>query len=856
MKDLRDRIVREVRKVVIGQDHVVEVLLAGTAVGGHVLLEGVPGVAKTLLANTFARAIGVEFRRVQFTPDMLPSDLTGTMTLRAGELAFRPGPVFTNLLLADEINRTPPKTQAALLEAMQEGQVSVDGIARPLPRPFLVVATQNPIEYEGTYPLPEAQLDRFIAKLDVGYPTVAEEGAMLRLAHHGVAPATLADVQTVTTAAELLGMPRPRRRDHRRRSDHRVRRRDRPAHARAAERRAGCQPARRGAPARGREGRGAPHGSRLRDPRRRRRRRTRRPAAPHHAAARGRARALPRRRRGRRRDLVRARAPMTPTPRAAYALLAVALVALAVPAVVSISLVAIVVIATVADVAFAHHRLKVRRTVPRTLSRGVAIPLFVETDSATPGRVEIRQAQPADVEIDPPVGRGVLDAQLVAHRRGAAVLPPVTARCRGPLGLGRCTFTGEGEAPLLVYPDVVAAQRVVVALRRGQFRDPGLRARGPLGLGTDFESIRDYLPDDDVRQINWMASDRVGRPMSNVYRIEQDRDVVCLLDAGRLMTAPLDARTTRLDAAVDAVTMVALVADELGDRCGVTVFDSALRTQMRPRRNGGRAVVRAILDAEPTLLDSDYDLAFRTTSGGKRSLMLVLTDLVDESAARSLVAAVPVLTRRHAVIVASVRDPDLDAAIHTAPTTPHDVYASAVAIDVLDTRRRVVNRLQHAGAQVVEAPAAGLGRSVRARLPAPQSAGAAVAGGRSGAPRHHTSPQNSAPRPKPTINTTVRPLPAGVRKPSTRPATTSQNAVPRIISTAARASVRNASIRVRVPGSTIAAATRSPAAPATTMQLSSSTPCATTSSKNGRPLPAPIASPATAPRSNPFWISR
>jgi MoxR-like ATPase len=206
VKELRDRVVREVGKVVVGQDHVVEVLLAGTATGGHVLLEGVPGVAKTLLANAFARAIGCEFRRVQFTPDMLPSDLTGTMTLRAGELVFRPGPVFTNLLLADEINRTPPKTQAALLEAMQERQVSVDGIARPLPEPFLVVATQNPIEYEGTYPLPEAQLDRFLAKLDVGYPTQADEGAMLRLAHHGVAPATIDDVQVVARPDELLAL--------------------------------------------------------------------------------------------------------------------------------------------------------------------------------------------------------------------------------------------------------------------------------------------------------------------------------------------------------------------------------------------------------------------------------------------------------------------------------------------------------------------------------------------------------------------------------------------------------------------------------------------------------------------------
>jgi len=204
VNELRNRVVNEVRKVVVGQDHVVEVLIAATAVGGHVLLEGAPGVAKTLVANAFARAIGVEFRRVQFTPDMLPSDLTGTMTLRGNELAFRPGPVFTNLLLADEVNRTPPKTQAALLESMQEGQVSVDGTAHPLPDPFIVVATQNPIEYEGTYPLPEAQLDRFLAKVDVDYPSATDEAAILRLAHRGVAPATLDDVQSVTTAAELL----------------------------------------------------------------------------------------------------------------------------------------------------------------------------------------------------------------------------------------------------------------------------------------------------------------------------------------------------------------------------------------------------------------------------------------------------------------------------------------------------------------------------------------------------------------------------------------------------------------------------------------------------------------------------
>ncbi|MDQ3759876.1 MAG: MoxR family ATPase [Actinomycetota bacterium] len=203
MKDLYERVRAEVGQVVVGQNHVLEGLMVGLATRGHVLLEGVPGVAKTLLANTTARALGIEFARVQFTPDMLPSDLTGTMTLRGGELVFRPGPVFTNFLLADEINRTPPKTQAALLEAMQEGQVSIEGDPQALPDPFLVVATQNPIEYEGTYTLPEAQLDRFLLKIDVGYPAAEDEARILGLRHQGVRAPALDEVRTVAGPDEV-----------------------------------------------------------------------------------------------------------------------------------------------------------------------------------------------------------------------------------------------------------------------------------------------------------------------------------------------------------------------------------------------------------------------------------------------------------------------------------------------------------------------------------------------------------------------------------------------------------------------------------------------------------------------------
>ena len=200
---LRRRILEQIGPVVVGQDETVELMLIALACKGHVLLQGVPGVAKTLLARALAATLGVGMRRVQFTPDMLPSDLTGTLTLRSGELVFRPGPVFTNVLLADEINRTPPKTQAALLEAMQEGQVTIDGESHPLEPPFIVIATQNPIEYEGTYPLPEAQLDRFLLQVDVDYPSAADELAMLGLDREGVDPLGLSEIRAVAGAEEV-----------------------------------------------------------------------------------------------------------------------------------------------------------------------------------------------------------------------------------------------------------------------------------------------------------------------------------------------------------------------------------------------------------------------------------------------------------------------------------------------------------------------------------------------------------------------------------------------------------------------------------------------------------------------------
>jgi MoxR-like ATPase len=208
--DLLARVRAEVARAVVGLDAEVEACFAALLAGGHVLLEGPPGVAKTMLVRSLARALGGSYGRIQFTPDLMPADVTGTSVYRPSDSAFRfqPGPVFANVLLCDEINRAPAKTQASLLEAMQEGAVTVDGVRHPLPEPFSVFATQNPIEHEGTYPLPEAQLDRFLYKLVIGYPEADVEARLLLEAHPRPLAATPEElgVRAVTTPAEILAL--------------------------------------------------------------------------------------------------------------------------------------------------------------------------------------------------------------------------------------------------------------------------------------------------------------------------------------------------------------------------------------------------------------------------------------------------------------------------------------------------------------------------------------------------------------------------------------------------------------------------------------------------------------------------
>lgn len=402
---------------------------------------------------------------------------------------------------------------------------------------------------------------------------------------------------------------------------------------------------------------------------------------------------------------------MSPSPRAALVLAVLALGALVLPIGLVAAAVLTLAVVVVVDAKVARRRPVVRRRVATHLARGVAAPLVVSVEPAPGVSTRVRQPLPPDVELRPAEGAGGLDATVVAFRRGRHRLGPVAVRAAGPLGLGRWDHAATPPLDLIVYPDLPAARRLAHAVRTGRFRDPGLRPRGPLGLGTEFEQIREYTPDDDVRSINWRATERVGSPMANQYREDTERDVVCLVDSGRLMAAPAG-DGTRLDAALDAVMAVVAVADVVGDRSGAVAFGAEVRRRLAPRRAGGDHVARALYDLEPEPIDADYERAFRDLGTTKRSLVLIFTDLVEEAAARPLVEAVPVLARRHAVVVASAAYPDLVELADLpepaeAPIT--DIYAARVARDLLAGRAQVAAQLQRAGAVVVEAPADRLG---------------------------------------------------------------------------------------------------------------------------------------------------
>jgi uncharacterized protein (DUF58 family) len=399
---------------------------------------------------------------------------------------------------------------------------------------------------------------------------------------------------------------------------------------------------------------------------------------------------------------------MTPTRLAAGVFAALAVAApfvaswLVVPAALAVAA------AVVVDALLVRDAPPVSREVPAALVRGAPTRLLLRLAGRVQGRARLRQPVGPDLRLFPGEAEAALEAELVGVRRGSHPLPRAVVRVRGPLGLGAWTHRACEEAVVRVYPDLPGARRLAASLRTGRFREEGRRTRGPIGLGTDFETLRDYSPDDDVRQVNWLATARLGRPISNQFRLERDRDVICLVDCGRLTAAPVG-DATRLDIAIDAAVAVAAAAEELGDRCGALAFDAQLRRSVPPRRRGARDVVEALFDLEPVPVDSDYERAFHELTRAKRAFALVLTDLIEPTAAQPLVDALPVLARHHAVAVASVADPDLTMmAAAPRPRVAQDVYRAAVALDVLAARNAAVAELRHAGGDVVEAEPARL----------------------------------------------------------------------------------------------------------------------------------------------------
>ena len=394
---------------------------------------------------------------------------------------------------------------------------------------------------------------------------------------------------------------------------------------------------------------------------------------------------------------------MSPTGRTVALVAVAALSALWLPVAVAAVAVAVVLVAWVLDTWSVRQPPAVARTMPAELVRGVPASFRVEVTDRPGIGVAVRQPQAADLRFTPADGQDGLDGQVLATKRGRHELGPMITRSTGRLGLGRWDHR-HGETTFIdAHADLPGARRIAGAVRQGRFSDPG-RRRGPLGLGTDFESVRDYTPDDDIRRMNWTATERTGRPMVNQYREDTERDLWCLVDAGRLLASPLDDRT-RLDAALDALAAVAAVADVVGDRVGAVVFDDQVRRVIWPRRAGAAALVRLLDDVEPVLVDSDYDAAFSQVTGLKRSLVIVFTDLLDAAAARPLIDAVPVMVRRHAVLVVGAADPDLARAVTTDPRTTRELHVASVATDLLSTRERARAELGALGAVVLDAPA-------------------------------------------------------------------------------------------------------------------------------------------------------
>jgi MoxR-like ATPase len=719
---------------VLGQSATCEALLATYMAGGHGLLEGVPGIGKTLLARTFSAVLGLDFQRIQFTPDLMPADVIGTHIFQPdrGEFRLMRGPVFTQILMADEINRTPPKTQSAMLEAMQEQQVTIDGEAFRLDADFFVVATQNPVEHEGTYPLPEAQLDRFLTRIEMPMPDREGELELYRRKVSGqlVDWAVDAPPRAVVSPQEARALRRAATAVHVSEEllDYlaRLAEATREAHhvELAISPRGGLALLMTTRAAALLEGRdfvvpddfkrflGACWEHRLLL--------TAEAELEGYTAHR----------------LLLDLAAEVEVPRfgseyqempsvrvffflALTTLLGVVGVLVPAMAWVALFLDGLLLLAVAVDFArVGRVELVAQRRWPPLLVQGAEAEVEVELTTDSPHSLSLRlrdgldpalAAAPQRVALEmPAAGSARWKYRVCPQRRGDHVAGPLVARLLGPWGLAwrqRQVLDAEMRR---VVPQVRWEGEVGHLLLLAHRRALGQHPQRMRGAGSETYALREYLPGDPLNKIHWKATARHGRPVSREETWERGARLVILLDCARGMSGR-DGTRSKLDHALAAALALTRVAAARGDRVSVLAFSDRIERTVRMRggSRGLELVYGRLYDLEARSAEPAFDLAAEAAVGleSRRSTVVLFTSVVDLVAAELLRHAVLRLERRHQPILINLQDPELLALANCEPDIPAEAFAKISAMEILLANRRLGGELRHAGIRVVS-PAA------------------------------------------------------------------------------------------------------------------------------------------------------